>query len=125
MKHKYPYKYFIIDYSIWLHKYILINVDLEGEEYSEKQQIFILRDEDGEEYRKELQEIYSIEDLEYLREKVKNFNKAQIKETEEIEELTILDNINYYDKYSIAMNREKLNELVRAENKINKEREEK
>lgn len=48
-----------------------------------------------------------------------------IEGNKEIEELAFFDDINNYDNHDIETNREKINELVRAVNKLIKESEEK
>ena len=53
---------------------MIINVSLDEERDDGKQWYFVLRDEEGLEHQKEIQEVYGIEDLDYLKEKVNKLN---------------------------------------------------
>ena len=77
IRNAFSFKYFIIDYSIFLERYVLVNVSLDEERYDGDNQYFVLSDEEGWEYQKEIQEIYGIEDLNYLNEKVNKLNKER------------------------------------------------
>lgn len=77
IRNTFPFKYFIIDYSIFLKRYVIVNVSLDEERDDGKQWYFVLSDEEGWEYQKEIQEIYGIEDLKYLEEKVNKINKER------------------------------------------------
>ena len=77
IRNTFPFKYFIIDYSIFLKRYVLVNVSLDEERDNGEQWYFVLSDEEGWEYQKEIQEIYGIEDLNYLNEKVNKLNKER------------------------------------------------
>ena len=56
---------------------MIINVSLDEERDDGKQWYFVLRDEEGLEHQKEIQEVYGIEDLDYLKEKVNKLNKER------------------------------------------------
>ena len=77
IRNTFPLKYFIIDYSIFHKRYILVNVSLDSEIDDGEKWYFVLSDEEGWEYQKEIQEIYGIEDLQYLEEKVNKLNKER------------------------------------------------
>lgn len=77
IRNTFPFRYFIIDYSIFLKRYVIVNVSLDEERDDGKQWYFVLRDEEGWEYQKEIQDIYGIEDLDYLKEKVNKLNKER------------------------------------------------
>ena len=77
IRNTFPFKYFIIDYSIFLKRHVLINVTLDEERDDGVNWYFVLSDEEGWEYQKEIQEIYGIEDLNYLNEKVNKLNKER------------------------------------------------
>lgn len=77
IRNTFPFKYFIIDYSIFLKKYMLVNVSLDEERYDADGHYFVLSDEEGWEYQKEIQEVYGIEDFNYLKEKVNKLNKER------------------------------------------------
>ena len=77
IRNTFPFRYFIIDYSIFLKRYVIVNVSLDEERYDGERWYFILSDEEGWEYQKEIQEIYGIEDLQYLEEKVNKLNKER------------------------------------------------
>ena len=77
IRNTFPFRYFIIDYSIFLKRYVIVNVSLDEERYDGERWYFVLSDEEGWEYQKEIQEIYGIEDLKYLEEKVNKLNKER------------------------------------------------
>lgn len=77
IRNAFSFKYFIIDYSIFLERYVLVNVSLDEERYDGDNWYFVLSDEEGWEYQKEIQKIYGIEDLDYLKEKVNKLNKER------------------------------------------------
>lgn len=77
IRNTFSFKYFIIDYSIFLKRYVIVNVSLDEERDDGKQWYFVLSDEEGWEYQKEIQEVYGIEDLQYLEEKVNKLNKER------------------------------------------------
>lgn len=77
IRNAFPFGYFIIDYSIFLKRYVLVNVSLDEERDNGEEWYFVLRDEEGWEYQKEIQEIYGIEDLKYLEEKVNKLNRER------------------------------------------------
>ena len=55
-------------------------VTLDGEIDNGECWYFVLSDEEGWEYQKEIQEIYGVEDLNYLKEKVNKLNKEREQE---------------------------------------------
>lgn len=52
IRNTFPFKYFIIDYSIFLERYVLVNVTLDEERYDGESWYFVLSDEEGWEYQK-------------------------------------------------------------------------
>lgn len=72
----FTFKYFIINYSLIYKCWELINVELDSEIYDGGSWYFVLKDELGNEYHRNLEEIYGVEDIDYLKDKVNKLNKG-------------------------------------------------
>ena len=78
-RNTFTFKYFIINYSLIYKCWELINVDLDSGIYDGEVWYFVLKDELGDEYHRYLDEIYGVEDIDYLKDKVNKLNKESEK----------------------------------------------